>query len=99
MIKKIRKKTKENIARTYRISFDRVLIENKVIRFRENEIKKNEKIMQKKMIAKTKKSIVAEKKQVHIEEMTRRKRKRKKIKLIKKLKKTSKSKKFYRHRL
>jgi hypothetical protein len=33
MIRKIRKKTKENIAKAYRISFDRVLIENETIRF------------------------------------------------------------------
>ncbi len=55
MIKKTRKRTKENIAKTYRISFDRVLIENEAIRLRENEIRKNEEIMQKKMTAKTKK--------------------------------------------
>ncbi len=53
MIKETRKKTKKSIARTYRITFDRVLIENKVIHLRENEIRKNEEIMQKKMIAKT----------------------------------------------
>ncbi len=61
MIKEVRKKTKENIAKTYRISFERVLIENETIRLREDELKKNEEIMLKKMTAKTKKSIAAEK--------------------------------------
>jgi hypothetical protein len=87
MTKKTRKKTKENIIETFRISFERVLIKNKVIRFQKNEIKKNENVMQKKMIAKTKKSIVAEKKRIHTEEMIMRKKKRKKVKLVKKLKK------------
>jgi hypothetical protein len=62
MTKKTRKKTKNNIAKTYRISFDRVLIENEVIGLRKNEIRKIEKILLKKMTAKTKKSVVAEKK-------------------------------------
>jgi hypothetical protein len=43
--------------------------------------------MQKKMITKTKKIIVAVKKRVYIEEMTMKKRERKKVKLIKELKK------------
>ncbi len=55
--------------------------------------------MQKKMTAKTKKSVAAEKKRIHTEEMTMRKRKREKVKLVKELKKTSKSKRLYRRRL
>ncbi len=97
MIKETRKKTKKN-ERTFRISFERVLIENEIIRLRENEIKKIEDVMLKKMIAKTKKSVVAEKKRIHAKEMIIRKRKRKENKLIKKLKKISKSKRFYRRR-
>jgi hypothetical protein len=50
------------------------------------------------MTAKTKKSIAAEQKRIHIEEMTMKKRKREKVKLIKELEKTSKSKRFYRRR-
>jgi hypothetical protein len=87
MTKETRKKTKESIIEAFRISFERVLIENEVIRLREDEIRKNENVMQKKMTAKTKKSVVADKKRVHIEKMTMRKRKRKKVKLIKNLKK------------
>jgi hypothetical protein len=87
MTKRIRKKTKKNIAKAYRISFDRVLIENEVIRLREDEIRKNEKIMQKKMIAKTKKSIAAEKKRIHIEEMTMKKKKAKENQINQRIKK------------
>jgi hypothetical protein len=99
MIKKTRKKTKENITSAFRISFDRVLIENEIIRLRADEIKKVENVMLKKMTAKTKKSIAAEKKRIHAKKMIMRKRKRKKDKLIKNLKKISKSKRFYRRRL
>ncbi len=99
MTREIRKKTKESIMRAFRISFERVLIENEAIRLRKDEVRKNEDVMQKKMTAKTKKSVAAEKKRVHIEEMTMRKRKREKVKLVKKLEKTSKSKRFYRRRL
>jgi hypothetical protein len=98
MIKETRKKTKKNIARTYRISFERVLIENEAIRLRKNEIKKNEKIMLKKMTAKTKKSIAAKKKRIHTKEIVMRKRKRKEDKTIKELKKILKSKRIYRRR-
>jgi hypothetical protein len=98
MTKKTRKKTKEN-EETFRISFERVLIENEVIRLREDEIKKIEDVMLKKMNAKTKKSVAAEKKRIHAKEMTIRKKKRKEDKIIKKLKKISKSKRFYRRRL
>jgi hypothetical protein len=98
MTRETRKKTKEN-ERTFRISFERVLIENEVIRLRENEIKKIEDVMLKKMTAKTKKSVAAEKKRIHAKEMTIRKRKREEDKLVKKLKKISKSKRFYRRRL
>jgi hypothetical protein len=45
MTREIRKKTKDNITKNYRISFERVLIENKAIRLREDEIRKNEKAM------------------------------------------------------
>ncbi len=45
MIKKARKKIKENITNAFRISFDRVLIENEVIRLCANEIKKIEDVM------------------------------------------------------
>jgi ABC-type phosphate transport system auxiliary subunit len=55
--------------------------------------------MQKKIAAKTKKSIAAEKKRIHAKEVIMRKRKRKKEKIIKKIKKTFKSKRFYRRRL
>ncbi len=100
MTKKTRKKTKENInARTFRISFERVLIKNEAIRLRKKKIEKNDETMQKKMTAKTKKSVAAEKKRIHAKEMIMRKRKRKEDKIIKKLKKTSKSKRFYRRRL
>jgi hypothetical protein len=99
MTKKIRKKTKENIIeRKYRISFERVLIENEIIRLREDEIRKNENVMQKKMIAKMKKSIAAKKKRIHAKEVIMRKRKREKEKAVKELKKTSKSKRIYRRR-
>ncbi len=54
MTKETRKKTKEN-EETFRTSFERVLIENEVIRLREDEIKKIENVMLKKMNAKTKK--------------------------------------------
>jgi hypothetical protein len=50
MIKEARKKTKENITNAFRTSFDRVLIENEVIRLRANEIKKVEDVMLKKMM-------------------------------------------------
>ncbi len=100
MIRKTRKKIKKNIREEkFRTSFDRVLIENEVIRLREDEIKKNDEVMQKKMIAEMKKSIAAEKKRVHSKEMIMKKRKRKKVKLIKEMKKISKSKKSYRRRL
>jgi hypothetical protein len=99
MTKETRKKTKENIAREYRISFERVLIENETIRLREDEIRKNDDVMQKKMTAKIKKSVAAKKKRIHTEEMIMRKKKREKIKIIKELKKTSKSKRLYRRRL
>jgi hypothetical protein len=98
MIKKIRKKTKKNIVETYKISFERVLIENEAIRLRENEIKKNENVILKKMIAKTKKSIAAKKKRIHTKEIAMRKRKRKEDKAVKKLKKILKSKRIYRRR-
>ncbi len=55
--------------------------------------------MQKKMTAKTKNSVAAEKKRIHAKKMTMRKKKREKGKIIKKLKKTSKSKRFYCRRL
>ncbi len=42
MIKKTRKKTKNNITREYRISFEQVLIENEAIRLWKDEIKKND---------------------------------------------------------
>ncbi len=84
MIKEIRKKIKENITKAFRILFERVLIENEVIRLREDEIKKNENVMQKKMIAKIKKLIAAKKRRINIEKMITRKKKRKKVKLIKK---------------
>jgi hypothetical protein len=96
--RKTRKKTKEN-EKAFRISFERVLIENEVICLREDEIKKIEDVMLKKMTAKTKKSVAAEKKRIHAKEMTIRKRKREEDKIIKKLKKISKSKRFYRRRL
>jgi ribosomal protein L9 len=51
------------------------------------------------MIAKTKKSVAAEKKRIHAEEVTMRKKKREEDKIVKELKKTSKSKRFYRRRL
>jgi hypothetical protein len=98
MIKKIRKRTKENLIERYRISFERVLIENEITRLREDEIKKNENVMQKKIAAKMKKSIASEKKRIHAKEMIMRKRKREKEKIIKELKKTSKSKRIYRRR-
>jgi predicted glutamine amidotransferase len=100
MTKETRKKTKKNInARTYRTSFERVLIENEAIRLRKKKIKKNDETMQKKMTAKTKKSVAAEKKRIHAKEVTMRKKKRKEDKIVKELKKTSKSKRFYRRRL
>jgi hypothetical protein len=99
MTRKTRKKTKENIVEAYRISFERVLIENEAIRLREDEIKKSEDVMLKKMIAKTKKSIAAKKKRIHTKEVAMRKRKRKKDKAIKELKKILKSKRVYRRRL
>jgi hypothetical protein len=99
MTKKTRKKMKESIAKTYRTSFERVLIENEAIRLREDEIKKNEDVMLKKMTAKTKKSIVAEKKRIHTKEVAMRKRKREENKAIKELKKILKSKRIYRRRL
>ncbi len=100
MIRKTRKKIKKNFKKEkFRLSFDRVLIENEVIRFRKDEIKKNDEAMQKEMIAEMKKSIAAKKKRIHSKKMIIRKRKRKKIKLIKKMKKTSKSKKSYCRRL
>jgi hypothetical protein len=68
MIKKTRKKTKEN-EKTFRISFERVLIENEVIRLCEDEIKKIKNVMLKKIIAKTKKSVAAEKKRIHAKKM------------------------------
>jgi hypothetical protein len=99
MTKETRKKTKENInERAFRISFERVLIENEAIRLREDEIRKSEEIMQKKIAAKTKKSIAAEKNRIHAKEMIMKKRKREKNKIIKKIKKTFKSKRFYRRR-
>jgi 3-deoxy-D-arabino-heptulosonate 7-phosphate (DAHP) synthase len=55
--------------------------------------------MLKKMTAKIKKSVVAEKKRIHAKEMTIRKRKREEDKIVKKLEKISKSKRFYRRRL
>jgi hypothetical protein len=62
MIRKTKKKIKKNIRKEkFRTSFDRVLIENEVIRLRKDEIKKNDEVMQKKMIAKMKKSVVARK--------------------------------------
>jgi hypothetical protein len=72
--KKTRKKIKANIIETFRTSFERVLIENEVIRLREEEIKKSEDVMLKKMTAKIKKSVAAEKKRVHAKEMTMRKK-------------------------
>jgi hypothetical protein len=49
MTRKTRKKTKKNInEREFRISFERVLTKNEAIRLREDEIKKNEDVMQKK---------------------------------------------------
>jgi hypothetical protein len=99
MTRKIRKKTKENIVEAYRISFERVLIENEAIRLREDEIKKNEDVMLKKMIAKTKKSIAAKKKRIHTKEVAMRKRKRKEDKAVKELNKILKSKRVYRRRL
>jgi hypothetical protein len=76
-----------------------VLIENEVIRLREDEIKKNEEIMLKKMTAKIKKSIAAKKKRIHTKKIVMRKRKRKEDKAIKELKKILKSKRVYRRRL
>jgi hypothetical protein len=99
MTREIRKKTKESIVETYKISFERVLIENEAIRIRENEIKKNENVMLKKMTAKTKKSVAAEKKRIHTKEIVMRKRKREKNKAVKELKKILKSKRIYRRRL
>jgi uncharacterized transporter YbjL len=99
MTREARKKTKESIAKTYRISFERVLTENEAIRLREDEIKKNEKIMLKKMTAKTKKSIAAEKKRIHTKEIVMRKRKREEDKAVKELEKILKSKRIYRRRL
>ncbi len=99
MIRKTRKKIKKNIRKEkFRTSFDRVLIENEAIRLWEDEIKKNDEAMQKKMIAEMKKSIAAEKKRIYSKEMIMRKRKRKKVKLVKEMKKTSKSKRSYRRR-
>jgi hypothetical protein len=45
MTKETRKRTKENLIERYRISFERVLIENKATRLREDEIRKNEDVM------------------------------------------------------
>jgi flagellar biosynthesis chaperone FliJ len=75
------------------------LIENEVIRLREDEIKKIDDVMLKKMTAKTKKSAAAEKKRIHAKEMIIKKGKREEDKIIKKLKKISKSKRFYCRRL
>ncbi len=98
MTREIRKRTKENLIEEYRISFERVLIENEATRLREDEIRKNEDVMQKKIAAKMKKSVAAKKKRIHATEMIMRKRKREEEKIIKKLKKTSKSKRIYRRR-
>jgi Na+/phosphate symporter len=75
------------------------LIENEAIRLREDETKKNENAMLKKMTAKTKKSVAAEKKRIHTKEIAMRKRKREEDKAVKELEKISKSKRIYRRRL
>ncbi len=92
------KKIKKN-ERTFRISFKRVLIENEIIRLHEDEIKKIENVMLKKMTAKTKNLSLQKKSEFMRKKTTIRKRKRKENKIIKKLKKNSKSKRFYRRRL
>jgi ribosomal protein L9 len=52
----------------------------------------------KKMTAKTKKSVAADKKRIYAKEMIMRKRKRREDKIAKKMKKISKSKRIYRRR-
>jgi Mg2+ and Co2+ transporter CorA len=75
------------------------LIENEIIRLHEDEIKKIENVMLKKMTAKTKNLSLQKKSEFMRKKTTIRKRKRKENKIIKKLKKNSKSKRFYRRRL
>jgi hypothetical protein len=99
MARKARKKTKENTTEAFRTPFGRVLTENEAIRLREDEAKKNEDAMQKKMTAKTEKSAAAEKKRIHTKEVTMRKRKREEEKIAKELEKASKPKRPYHRRL